>query len=154
MSTTAAHFIQAPYTGSVTDKPDPPLSPSELSDAMKPTTRAGLVYTGREQALVDAPTAPAPEGYTLRYSIDGGETWTETVPCGVQAGAYTVQVKYVSDTYSDLVLDPLTVTIGRASSGGRGSSHSASQTAAPAPVESRPWGRPSLHRRRHGRRLL
>ena len=135
---TAAHFIDSAYPGSVTDKLDPPVSASELVDAMRPTVRTDLVYTGREQALVAAPVELAPEGYSLRYSIDGGKTWTEAVPCGVEAGSYTVFARFVSEIYSDLALEPLEVTIRRESSGADGTSRPGGTAAAAASVGAKP----------------
>jgi len=54
------------------------------------------VYTGEEQALVVVTdeTLDQPE-YTIQYSVDGGATWTATVPTASEAGSYNVLVKAV-----------------------------------------------------------
>ena len=49
------------------------------------------------QPLVTAPSS-LPTGYTgVRYSIDGGTTWSKKIPTAKKAGTYKVQVKYVGD---------------------------------------------------------
>ena len=83
-----------------------------LTDEYKPTAETGLTYTGEPQELVNAP-AEAPEGYTVRYSIDGGETWTADLPTGTEVGDYTVKVKYVgNDGKQDFFGDDIAVTVG------------------------------------------
>ena len=81
------------------------------TDAQKPTAKTDLVADNTDQALVTAPAA-LPEGYTkLQYSLDG-ETWTDTVPTGKDAGSYTVNNKYVGDkNHNDFQGEPFTVTI-------------------------------------------
>ena len=67
------------------------------TDAQKPTAKTDLVADNTDQALVTAP-ASLPEGYTaIQYSLDG-ETWTDTIPTGKDAGDYTVNYKYVGDS--------------------------------------------------------
>ena len=87
----------------------------EISDAQKPSAINGLVYTGEGQALVTAP-GELPEGYTgVQYSTDG-ETWTDTLPTGTNAGEHTVHVKYVGGAnHADFAGDEITVTIAPAS---------------------------------------
>ena len=81
------------------------------TDAQKPTAKTDLVADNTDQALVTTPAA-LPEGYTkLQYSLDG-ETWTDTVPTGKDAGSYTVNYKYVGDkNHNDFQGEPFTVTI-------------------------------------------
>ena len=81
------------------------------TDAQKPTAKTDLVADNTDQALVTAPAA-LPEGYTkVQYSLDG-ETWTDTVPTGKDAGSYTVNYKYVGDNnHNDFQGEPFTVTI-------------------------------------------
>jgi len=81
------------------------------TDAQKPTAKTDLVADNTDQALVTAP-ASLPEGYTkLQYSLDG-ETWTDEIPTGKDAGSYTVNYKYVGDkNHNDFQGEPFTVTI-------------------------------------------
>jgi uncharacterized repeat protein (TIGR02543 family) len=82
-----------------------------LTDAQKPAAKAELIADGSEQPLVTAPTLPA--GYTkVQYSLDG-ETWTDEIPTGKDAGSYTVNYKYVGDSnHNDFQGEPITVSIG------------------------------------------
>ena len=85
----------------------------ELTDAQKPSAVSGLTYTGSAQALVSAP-ASLPDGYEqVWYSLDGGNTWTQTIPTGTDAGTYTISVRYVdTDGIKADILGPdITVTI-------------------------------------------
>jgi len=68
-----------------------------LTDAQKPTAKEGLFYidSSEEQELITEPSE-VPEGYTLRYSLDG-TNWSDEIPVGTDAGDYTVKVKYVGD---------------------------------------------------------
>ena len=69
-----------------------------LTDAQKPKGKTGLVYDdGHELTLVTAPTEEV-TGFTVKYSIDDGTTWTTEVPTCTDAGDYTVKVKYVNET--------------------------------------------------------
>ena len=81
------------------------------TDAQKPAAKPDLVADNTDQALATAP-ASLPEGYTkVQYSLDG-ETWTDAVPTGKDAGDYTVNYKYVGDSnHNDFQGEPLTVTI-------------------------------------------
>ena len=85
----------------------------ELTDAQKPSAVSGLTYTGSAQALVSAP-ASLPDGYEqVWYSLDGGNTWTQTIPTGTDAGTYTVSVRYVDTDgiKADILGSDITVTI-------------------------------------------
>ena len=69
-----------------------------LTDAQKPKGKTGLVYDdGHELTLVTAPTEEV-TGFTVKYSIDDGTTWTTEVSTCTDAGDYTVKVKYVNET--------------------------------------------------------
>lgn len=83
-----------------------------LSANQKPTAKTGLTYSGSGQDLVNAPTS-LPTGYTkVQYSIDGGTTWTDTIPKGKDAKEYTVKVKYVGDSdHADFEGSDITVAI-------------------------------------------
>lgn len=105
----------ANYTATLTDGAyviaKATMDKADLTAGQKPTARTDLEYDGSDQALATAPSA-LPDGYTIRYSKDGGETWTDMIPTGKAAGAYTVQVRYVGDgNHADFAGDPLTVTI-------------------------------------------
>ncbi len=85
----------------------------ELTDAQKPSAVSGLTYTGSAQALVSAP-ASLPDGYEqVWYSLDGGNTWTQTIPTGTDAGTYTISVRYVDTDgiKADILGSDITVTI-------------------------------------------
>lgn len=59
-----------------------------------PTAKTGLVYNGKEQALLG--TLPTSSTGTVQYSLDG-TNYTETPPTGKKAGTYTVWYKVVGD---------------------------------------------------------
>ena len=84
---------------------------SDLTDGQKPTANT-LVYTAESQVLVAAPTSLV-DGYTkVQYSLDGGKTWADEVPTGIDAGDYTIKVKYVGDdNHTTFVGADLTATI-------------------------------------------
>lgn len=78
--------------------------------ATAPTAQT-LTYTGAAQALVSAGTAT---GGTMQYSTDG-ETYSNAIPEGTNAGTYTVYYKVVGDNnHSDSAADSVEVTIGKA----------------------------------------
>lgn len=85
-----------------------------LTSAQKATAVAGLIADGIKQALVAAPKK-LPAGYTkVRYSVDGGKTWTDAVPTGKAAGAYTVRVKYVGDAnHKSFEASPIKVKVSK-----------------------------------------
>jgi hypothetical protein len=79
-------------TVTIAKAPAPTLTGSQKAKAV-----AGIVYDGTKQALVSAPKK-LPAGYTgVRYSVDGGATWTKGVPKGKKVGTYAVKVRYVGD---------------------------------------------------------
>ena len=59
-----------------------------------PAVKTGLVYNGKEQALLG--TLPASSTGTVQYSLDG-TNYTGTPPTGKEAGTYTVSYKVVGD---------------------------------------------------------
>ena len=78
-----------------------------------PNVREDLVYTGEPIQLLDDPD-DIPNGYDVEYSIDGGETWTETPPQGTNAGDYEVLVRYTDTTGTQtpsVITGTVTVTI-------------------------------------------
>ena len=82
----------------------PAPSADSLTDDNKPSAN-DLAYTGSAQALVNAPSV-LPSGYDqVWYSTDGGNTWSQSIPTGTDAGNYNVSVKYVDtdNNYADLI---------------------------------------------------
>ena len=74
-----------------------------------------LTYDGSEQELIEAGRA---EGGTLVYSLDG-ETYTESVPTGIEAGRYVVLFKVNGDeNHTSAGPFVVTATIARADSSG------------------------------------
>jgi hypothetical protein len=96
----------------VTIAPAAPVAPTE---AEKPKAMDGVTFDGGEQALVEAPVG-VPEGHTVEYSTDGGQTWSKDVPTGKNAGTYDVKVRYAAndDKHENFEGDTLTATIDRA----------------------------------------
>ena len=72
-----------------------------LTDNQKPKAKEGLVYNGSSQELITAPTGALPTGYTIQYSIDGGQNYSTDIPKGSSVGLYTVKVKYKGDNTHD-----------------------------------------------------
>ena len=69
---------------------------SVTSNNQKPVPIDGLKYSEEGVELLKAPEE-LPEGYTkVRYSMDNGKTWTDSIPKG-QGGDYTIKVKYIGD---------------------------------------------------------
>ena len=84
-------------------------SASTVTDA--PMGVAGLVYTGDPQALVTAGTVT---GGKMVYSVDG-KTYSDSIPTGTDAGAYTVWYKVRGDAnHTDTEAVEVTVTIAKA----------------------------------------
>ena len=74
-----------------------------------------LTYDGSEQELIEAGRV---EGGTLVYSLDG-ETYTESVPTGIEAGRYVVLFKVNGDeNHTSAGPFVVTATIARADSSG------------------------------------
>ena len=85
-----------------------------VSDSQRPTARAGLIYTGQALYLLNAPQTVLP-GYTIQYSLDG-QTWTEAIATGTDAGDYTVHARYEGNAThpGTLALPDVTATIAKA----------------------------------------
>ena len=82
----------------------------DLTDDQKPDPKKDLKEDGKEQVLVLDPE-DLPEGYTLEYSTDGGETWTQA-PVGTESGEYKIEVRYKADeNHTDFFGDIISVTI-------------------------------------------
>ena len=91
-----------------------------LADNQKATANT-LTYDGEAQALVTAPAATLPDGYTkVQYRLSGDVSsdgnWSDDIPTAVNAGDYAVQVKYVGDeNHVDFEGENIPVTIAKAS---------------------------------------
>ena len=59
-----------------------------------PTAQENLTYTGQEQALI---TAGMTDHGTMQYSLTENGTYSETIPTGTDAGAYTVWYRVIGD---------------------------------------------------------
>ena len=92
-----------------------PAGTPELTDTQKPKPVSGLTYSGEPQTLVTKPEEDVP-GYTVKYSIDGGETWSTEPPTGTDAKTYTVKVWYEADNgnHESFYGEDIAVTIGKA----------------------------------------
>lgn len=82
-----------------------------VDDIIAPTN---LVYNGQAQALF---TEPDYNGGTLKYSLDNGQSWTETLPTKTNAGSYTIKYKvFGSGTTADSETKEVAVVIAKAES--------------------------------------
>ena len=59
-----------------------------------PTAQENLTYTGQEQALI---TAGMTDHGTMRYSLTENGTYSQDIPTGTDAGAYTVWYRVIGD---------------------------------------------------------
>ena len=86
-----------------------PVQKQELSEN---GSEQGLSENGKEQELITAPSS-LPDGCkAIEYSTDGGKTWSEKIPTGIEPGTYTIQVRYVGDeNHATIEGEPITVTI-------------------------------------------
>ena len=77
-----------------------------------PTAQGNLTYTGQEQALI---TAGSVMDYgTMQYSLTENGTYSETIPTGTNAGAYTVWYRVIGDAnHNDTEPASVAVSIGK-----------------------------------------
>ncbi|MCR5741997.1 MAG: hypothetical protein K6G38_06035, partial [Gammaproteobacteria bacterium] len=76
-----------------------------------PTAKSGLVYTGSEQALINAGTT---SGGTIQYKL-GDEEYSNDIPTGTNASTYTIYYKVVgNDNYNGVDEASLEVVISKA----------------------------------------
>ena len=96
-----------------------------------PLAVTGLTYTGKPQALVSAGSTACG---AMQYSIDQGNTWSDTVPSGTSAGNYKVFYRVVGDeNHKDTgMLGPVTVFVAKASLTLRANNHTIVYGDAPA----------------------
>jgi len=60
-----------------------------------PTAQENLTYTGQEQALITAGSVTS--GGTMQYSLTENGTYSQDIPTGTDAGAYTVWYQVIGD---------------------------------------------------------
>ena len=77
-----------------------------------PTAQENLTYTGQEQALI---TAGSVTDYgTMQYSLTENGTYSQDIPTGTDAGAYTVWYRVFGDAnHNDTAPASVTVSIGK-----------------------------------------
>ena len=76
-----------------------------------PTAQENLTYTGREQALI---TAGMTDHGTMQYSLTENGTYSQDIPTGTDAGAYTVWYQVIGDAnHNDTAPASVAVRIGQ-----------------------------------------
>ncbi|MGI5946467.1 MAG: S-layer homology domain-containing protein [Lachnospiraceae bacterium] len=77
-----------------------------------PTAQENLTYTGQEQALI---TAGSVANYgTMQYSLTENGTYSQDIPTGTDAGAYTVWYRVIGDAnHNDTAPASVAVSIGK-----------------------------------------
>jgi len=97
----------ADYTITVTVTVESKTTPTVTA----PTAKAGLVYNGTAQALINAGSTT---GGQLQYSLTSGSDYSTELPKATNAGSYTVYYKVVGDAdYADVAENSFAVTIGK-----------------------------------------
>ena len=77
-----------------------------------PTAQENLTYTGREQALITAGSVTS--GGTMQYSLTENGTYSQDIPTGTDAGAYTVWYRVIGDeNHNDTAPASVAVRIGQ-----------------------------------------
>lgn len=76
-----------------------------------PTAQENLTYTGQEQALI---TAGMTDHGTMQYSLTENGTYSQDIPTGTDAGAYTVWYQVIDDeNHNDTAPASVAVRIGQ-----------------------------------------
>ena len=76
-----------------------------------PTAQENLTYTGQEQALI---TAGMTDHGTMQYSLTENGTYSQDIPTGTDAGAYTVWYRVIGDpNHNDTAPASVAVSIGK-----------------------------------------
>ncbi|MCC2127670.1 YDG domain-containing protein, partial [Hominiventricola filiformis] len=76
-----------------------------------PTAQENLTYTGQEQALI---TAGLTDHGTMQYSLTENGTYSQDIPTGTDAGAYTVWYRVIGDAnHNDTAPASVAVRIGQ-----------------------------------------
>ena len=77
-----------------------------------PTAQENLTYTGQEQALITAGSVTS-DG-TMQYSLTENGTYSQDIPTGTDAGAYTVWYRVIGDAnHNDTTPASVAVRIGQ-----------------------------------------
>ena len=77
-----------------------------------PTAQENLTYTGQEQALITAGSVTS--GGTMQYSLTENGTYSQDIPTGTDAGAYTVWYRVIGDAnHKDTAPASVAVRIGQ-----------------------------------------
>lgn len=78
-----------------------------------PTAQENLTYTGQEQALIIAGSVKD-YGPTMQYSLTENGTYSQDIPTGTDAGAYTVWYRVIGDeNHNDTAPASVPVSIGK-----------------------------------------
>ncbi len=78
-----------------------------------PTAQGDLTYTGQEQALITAGSVADYYG-TMQYSLTENGTYSQDIPVGTDAGAYTVWYRVIGDAnHNDTEPASVAVSIGK-----------------------------------------
>ena len=103
----AGYEEYAPATGTVTIKVN-----KATPTFTAPTAQENLTYTGQEQALI---TAGSVTDYgTMQYSLTENGTYSQNIPTGTDAGAYTVWYRVIGDAnHNDTAPASVAVSIGK-----------------------------------------
>ena len=103
----AGYEEYAPATGTVTIKVN-----KATPTFTAPTAQENLTYTGQEQALI---TAGSVTDYgTMQYSLTENGTYSQDIPTGTDAGAYTVWYQVIGDeNHNDTAPASVAVRIGQ-----------------------------------------
>ncbi len=100
-------------TITVTIKPAHAPELETLTGKQTPKGADDQPYLGKEVELIEN-VSELPANYDeVRYSIDGGQTWTTGIPTTDAAGIYVIKVKYVDTTgnHEDLMGEDIVVNI-------------------------------------------
>ena len=77
-----------------------------------PTAQENLTYTGQEQALITAGSVTS--GGTMQYSLTENGTYSQDIPAGTDAGAYTVWYRVIGDeNHNNTTPASVAVSIGK-----------------------------------------
>ena len=77
-----------------------------------PTAQENLTYTGQEQALIIVGSVTS--GGTMQYSLTENGTYSQDIPTGTDAGAYTVWYRVIGDeNHNDTTPASVAVCIGK-----------------------------------------
>ena len=102
----AGYEEYAPATGTVTIKVN-----KATPTFTAPTAQENLTYTGQEQALI---TAGMTDHGTMQYSLTENGTYSQDIPTGTDAGAYTVWYRVIGDAnHKDTAPASVAVSIGK-----------------------------------------